>query len=150
MAHRKCGGRQAGFTLIEMLLTAGVLTVIAAMAIPLYLSLSKRNDLDAAVTVLAQDLYQAQNASRAQERDSGWGVAVNGQVITLFSGTSYATRNSNYDVNYTVPANISLSGGPQIVYSKLYGLPTSTGTFNLTSAGQTKTVTVNSKGMVEY
>ncbi|MDQ5972430.1 MAG: hypothetical protein QG553_589 [Patescibacteria group bacterium] len=141
---------QKGFTLPEMLLVVAIITVITAIGTPLYLSLSNSNQLDAATSLLAQDLYQAQSYSRNRAQDSQWGVAINGQSIVLFSGASYATRDPNNDVVYAVPSGIAIGGLTQIVYSKLYGLPTSTGSFTLTGAGKTNTITVNNKGMVEY
>ncbi len=140
----------SGFTIIEMLLVVAIMSVLTAVSAPLYLNLSNSNQLDAATNLIVQDLYQAQTHSRNQSQDSGWGVAVNGQVITLFSGTSYASRNVANDVNYTVPTAITLSGSSQVVYSKLYGLPTTNGSFSLVGGGKASTVTVNSKGTVEY
>lgn len=140
----------SGFTLIELILVVAIVTIMTAVAMPFYLNLSRGNDLNTATSLLAQDLYQAQSYSRNQTQDSQWGVAVNGQVITLFSGSSYAARNPAQDVSYTVPSAITISGVGQIVYSKLYGLPQSTGSFTLSGGGQTTTVTVNSKGVVEY
>lgn len=140
----------AGFTLPEMLLVVAIITIITAIGAPLYLSLNNSNQLDAATSLLAQDLYQAQSFSRNRTQDSQWGVAVNGQNIVLFSGASYAARNAANDVVYNVPSGIVLGGATQIVYSKLYGLPTTTGSFTLTGAGKTNTITVNNKGMLEY
>lgn len=142
--------QQTGFTLIEILLVMAIVTILTAISAPFYLSLSRGNDLDAATSLLAQDLYQAQSYSRNRNQDSQWGVAVSGQVITLFSGSSYATRDTANDVVYTVPSSIAISGSSQIVYSKLYGLPQSTASFTLTGGGKTQTVVVNNKGMVEY
>lgn len=142
--------QQTGFTLIELLLVMAVVTIITAISAPFYVSLSRGNDLDAATSLLAQDLYQAQSYSRNRNQDSQWGVAINGQVITLFSGASYATRTTANDVVYTVPSSIAISGSSQIVYSKLYGLPQSTASFTLTGGDRTQTVVVNNKGMVEY
>jgi Tfp pilus assembly protein FimT len=133
-----------------VVLVVGVLTVIMAIGVPFYLTLSNSNQLDSATSILAQDLYQAQTYSRNQSQDSQWGVAINSQTITLFSGASYATRNTAQDVSYVVPSAISLSGTTSIVYSKLYGLPQSIGTFNLSGGGKTSSVVVNTKGMVEY
>ncbi len=142
--------KQQGFTIIEMLLVVAVMMIITVVAAPLYANLNNSNQLDAASSILVQDLYQAQTFSRNRSRDTSWGVAVNGQVITLFSGTSYATRDTASDITYIVPSAIQLSGTNQIVYSKLYGLPTTTGSFGLTANGKTINVTVNNKGMVEY
>ena len=141
---------QPGFTLLEMILVMGIITIIMAVSVPLYASLSNRNQLQVSASLLAQDLYQAQINSRAQQADSTWGVAINGQTITLFAGNSYASRDTSQDVDYTVPSAIKLSGDSQIVYSRLYGLPTNTASFSLSGAGQTMPVAVNSKGMVEY
>lgn len=140
----------AGFTIVELMIVIGILVVIAATASPLFGNLNNNSQLDAARDILVQDLYQAQTFSRNRSRDTSWGVAVNGQVITLFSGTSYAARDTASDIVYTVPSAITLSGSSQIVYSKLYGLPTTTGSFGFTTKGKTATVTINSKGMVEY
>lgn len=140
----------AGFTLLEMILVMGIITIIMAVSVPLYASLSNRNQLQVSASLLAQDLYQAQVNSRAQLNDSAWGVAVNGQTITLFQGNSYVSRNTTQDVNYVVPSAIQMSGASQTVYSRLYGLPTTTANFSLSGAGQTIPVAVNSKGMVEY
>lgn len=140
----------AGFTLTEMILVLAIITIISAVSLPLYLSLSNANQLDSATGALVQDIYQAQSFSRNQSRDSGWGVAVNGQVITLFSGSSYASRNSAYDITYTVPSSVKLTGSSSVVFSKLYGLPTAGAAFGLTNSNKSVTVVVNSKGMVEY
>lgn len=141
---------QAGFTTVEMLLVVGIMVIITAVTTPIYASLNNNNQLDSAANILVQDLYQAQTYSRNHAQDSSWGVAVNGQVITLFSGTSYASRNTGSDVNYVVPSGVKLTGSTQIIYSKLYGLPTSTASFGLSANGKAKTITVNSKGTVEY
>lgn len=141
---------QSGFTIIELVLVLGIIVTITAISAPFYMSLSRGNDLDAATSILAQDLYQAQTYSRNRNQDTQWGVAINGQVITLFSGATYASRNASQDIIYTVPNSISLTGSSQIVYSKLYGLPVATGSFTLSGGGKTKTVVVNNKGMIEY
>ena len=140
----------AGFTLAEMMLVTGVITIIMAIGAPLYMRLSNSNQLDSAANILAQDVYQAQTYSRNQAQDSQWGVAVNGQNIILFSGASYATRNSAQDVVYNAPNAITLSGSSEIVFTKLYGLPVATATFGLAGGGKTSSVVVNNKGMVEY
>lgn len=142
--------KSAGFTLLEMLLVITIITILMAVSVPLYASLSNRNQLQVSTSLLAQDLYQAQANSRAELNNSAWGVAINGQTITLFQGNSYASRSTAQDVNYVVPTAIQMSGNSQIVYSRLYGLPTATANFSLSGAGQTMPMAVNSKGMVEY
>ena len=142
--------KQAGFTLAEMVLVVAIITLILAIGTPVYMSLSNSNQLDVATNILAQDLYQAQVNSRSQAEDSQWGVAVQNQAITLFQGANYATRNTANDVVYSLPSSIQVSGSSQVIYSKLYGLPTAGGSFGLADSSDSRTVTVNNKGMVQY
>lgn len=141
-----CGG----FTLTEMMLVVGIITAIMAVGTPLFMSLNNSNQMEAAMNILVQDLYQAQTYSRSQNQDSQWGVAVVGQRVTLFSGASYATRNTAQDIIYSVPTSVTLAGSTEVVYSKLYGLPQTAATFNVSGGGRSGSVVVNSKGMVEY
>lgn len=140
---------QSGFTLIEMILVIGIITIIMAIGVPIYLSLSNSSQLDAATDILAQDMYIAQTNSRSQKDDNSWGVNVAGQTITLFSGNNYAGRDNSRDIVYNIPTSVAISPG-QIIYSKLYGLPQSTAAFNLQNKDRTRSLQVNSKGMVEY
>ncbi|MBI4034750.1 prepilin-type N-terminal cleavage/methylation domain-containing protein [Candidatus Saccharibacteria bacterium] len=139
-----------GFSLLEVILTVAIISLLAGIGAPLYLSATNRNELVVASNVLVQDLYRAQSASRSVIDDEAWGVAVNGQTITLFKGTSFASRDSSFDENYIVPDSINLSGDNQLTYSKLTGLPATTASFNLAHNNDNRTVTVNAKGMVDY
>ncbi len=148
--HHSQSFLQSGFTLIEVLLVVAIIGVIAAFSAPIYQSLSNNNELDVALNVMIQDLYRAQSYSRNIADDKPWGVAINGQTITLFRGSSYATRDSAFDDNYLVPDVIQLTGSSQVLYAKLTGLPQSTASISLVAPIGTRVVTVNSKGLVDY
>jgi Tfp pilus assembly protein FimT len=139
-----------GFSLAELLLVMAMLAVVVGLGAPVYLSAANRNERDVATNLLVQDLYRAQVNSRAVTADKNWGVAVNGQTVTLFRGASYAARDQAFDDNYDVPRSISLAGTSQIVYDKLTGWPQTTGSFSLQSKTDNRTVTINGKGMVDY
>ncbi|HUD06773.1 MAG TPA: type II secretion system protein [Candidatus Saccharimonadales bacterium] len=154
MASSSASGNQkaagGGFTLIEVILVTALISIIVAIAAPFYASAQKNGAVDLATDILVQDLYQAQIYSRSESHGCGWGVAINNPVITLFCGNTYASRNSAYDFNYTIPASISTSGTTEIDYSALYGLPSSPASINLSSSNKSVTISVNSKGMVDY
>lgn len=139
-----------GFSLIEVLLVVAMVAILAMVGAPIYQSLQVSNELDVATNTLVQDLYRAQSLSRNVASDDSWGVAVNGHTITLFRGANFASRAGGADENYQVPSSVTISGINQITYTKLSGLPGSTGSFTLSGGGKSRSVTVNSKGMVEY
>jgi Tfp pilus assembly protein FimT len=135
---------------MELLLVAAIITLVSAVGLPIYISLQNSNGLDVTVNTLVQDLYQAQILSRSEQDGTSWGVAIAGQTIDFYAGSSYATRNTAYDNIFTMPVTIVTTGPSEIDFSKLYGLPTTTGTFTLTSAKITRTVVINAVGMVDY
>lgn len=140
--------RRDGYTLIEVLLVVAIINIIAAIGIPLYESLTFSSGIDVTTNTLFQDLYQAEIFSRSEKYDSGWGVSINGQVITLYQGSSYAARVTANDYIYNMPTTTTVSGLTEVDFSSLYGLPQSTGIFTLTSGTSSRTVTINSQGMV--
>ena len=143
-------GRQ-GFTLIEVLLSIAAIAVISGFSIPIYQSFQVKNDVDIAVTTLAQSLRRAQALSRASDGDTTWGLNITSGSIILFKGTSFSVRDSSFDEVFSVPTSISPSGLGEIVFTKLSGEPQTAGIIILNSTtGETASVTVNAKGMVEY
>jgi len=141
----------AGFTLIEVLLSIAAIAVISGLSIPIYQSFQVKNDVDIAVTTLAQSLRRAQALSRASDGDTTWGLNITSGSIILFKGTSFSVRDSSFDEVFSVPTSISPSGLGEIVFTKLSGEPQTAGIIILNSTtGETASVTVNAKGMVEY
>jgi hypothetical protein len=128
-----------------------LLSVIAGMIIPMYRTFMVRNDLDIAAVTLAQNLRRAQSLAQSGDGDMMWGVRVGVGSILIYKGTNYSTRDSTYDENTSIPTSIVPSGINEITFTKLTGLPSATGTFSFTSqANETRNITINEKGMVDY
>lgn len=134
-----------------MLLSIALITVIAGMSVPIYQSFQVRNDLDIAAVTTAQTLRRAEALAQAVDGDISWGVNIQSGSVTLFKGTSYAARDTAFDEVFDVPTSITPSGLSEIVFTKFTGLPASTGTITLTSnINETRSITINAKGMVSY
>ncbi len=143
--------KQQGFTLLEVLLSIAIIGLITGIGIPVYQSFQVRNDLDIAAVSMVQSLRRAQILAEAVDGDTSWGVKVQVGSIVVFKGVSYATRDANYDETFQIPTNISLSGTQEVVFAKVTGLPQSSGSGVLTSNNnETRTITINAKGMVDY
>jgi prepilin-type N-terminal cleavage/methylation domain-containing protein len=142
---------QHGFTLLEVLLSVVILSMLAGLAVPVYETFMRRNDLDLTAQQLAASLRRAQTFARGTNRDSAWSVEVQPSAVTLFQGTNFASRTQAFDETFSIPASVSVGGLSEIQFAKLTAAPNTTGSITLTStANSTRTVTVNAKGMVEY
>jgi prepilin-type N-terminal cleavage/methylation domain-containing protein len=144
----KCSHR--GFTLLELLLSVAIISLLAGLSLPVYRTLLTKNDLDIAAQVSASSLRRAQNLSQSVDGDITWGTKIQSGSIVMFKGASYAGRDTAYDEIFTIPSSITFSGVSEVVFAKLTGLPQATGTVNLSTENDTRTVTINEKGMVEY
>lgn len=143
--------KDAGFTLLEILLSIAVITLIAGLGIPVYLSFQTRNDLDIATTEIAQSIRRAQALSQAVDGDTSWGINIQNGSITIFKGTSYAARDTAFDEIFEISTNITPSGVSEVVFTKFTGLPQTTGTSTLTSnMNETRNITINAKGTINY
>ncbi len=151
-AERYSLNANKGFTLLEVLLSAALITIIAGFSFPIYQSFQVRNDIDIAQTTAGQTLRRAQILSQSVDGDISWGVKIQSGSIVLFKGANYAGRDVNFDEIFILPSSIVPSGLTEIVFAKFTGLPSLTGTATLTASqiNETRTITINGKGTVGY
>jgi len=141
----------SGFTLVELLLTISIFAIIAVAAFPVSRAFQIRSNLDIAAATVAEAVRRAETLARGMDGDSQWGIYAAANSITLFRGSSYAVRNVSFDEVSPMPSGIILPGVAELRFVKLTGFPTSAVALTITSAdNETRTVTVNDKGMVAY
>ncbi|NQV89283.1 MAG: prepilin-type N-terminal cleavage/methylation domain-containing protein [Parcubacteria group bacterium] len=157
---------QRGFTLIEVILSVAIIVVIFGLSTFGAVKLSNRLYVAPADTGLINIFSTAARKSRDGSGQSDWGVylpyneisrALN--EIIVFKGSSYALRDSDYDVSYrfsdtTLFVDVSLSGASpssgddhEIVFSVLTGQTDNYGTITLTVFGQERVVSVGEDGI---
>ncbi len=149
----KSSRAELGFTLIELMLSITIITLLAGLSLPVYASFTNRNDLDLATQNVAFALRRAETYSRGSKSDSQWGVEFQSNKAILFRGTNFAGRDTSYDEPAVIAPSVALSGLSEVLFNKLSGLPTTTGNIVLsltTSGGDTRTVNINAKGVVNY
>ncbi|MBI2797735.1 type II secretion system protein [Candidatus Saccharibacteria bacterium] len=142
--------QKSGFTLIELILATGIITILVMISIPILNRYVQRNDLDVAASAIVQDLYRAQNLARNGENGGNWGVYIQSGSITVFQGNSYASRIQSKDEVFGISPTIATSGTNEYVFSSFTGTPIATGSSTIQKNSDTKTVTVNAKGVIEY
>lgn len=143
--------QQTGFTLIELLLAVTIIGLLAGLSVPVYETFVRRNDLDITAQAVAATLRRAEAYARSSNSDSAWSVEVQATTLTLFKGTSFASRDTNEDETYSIPGSITPSGLSEVQFAKFTALPNTTGTITLTSSSSdVRTIAINAKGMVDY
>lgn len=147
--------KKKGFTLIELLLTVSIISVIGILSTGFYSRFLLQNAVANTSDQLIADLRKAQMYSMTGKynlTNTTWGVRYGSNTITLFLGSSYATRNSAFDETFTVNPSVTISGFTELVFAKTTGLPTggnpsNTPTIVISGGSSSKTITVNSQGI---
>ncbi|MBI2337950.1 prepilin-type N-terminal cleavage/methylation domain-containing protein [Candidatus Daviesbacteria bacterium] len=138
-----------GFTLIELILVVAIISFIALLSSPFYSRFLLQNAVDNTKDQLVGSLRKAQTYSMMGKRGSAWSVNFSTNTITLYKGTSFASRDASFDEKFSVNPNVSVAGITDISFARATGLPAPAGaTINISSANNNKSVTVNSQGVV--
>ena len=108
-----------------------------------------QNAVDNTVDELSGSLRKAQTYAMAGKQGSTWSVNFSSNTITLYKGLSFAGRDPAFDEEFSVNPAVSVSGISDIDYARVTGLPTPvTATITISSGSNSKTVTINSQGVV--
>ncbi len=139
-----------GFTLIEILVVIAIMGVFAAVS-PRVLSSYSKYNLDSTYNEFVQSLRTALVNSMSGNGNSGWGVHLvtgNGGSFTLFKGSVYSVDDITNEV-HTLSSNLAINASStDIIFSKIDGVTTATGTITITwpEGNLSKGVTINSLG----
>ncbi|MFS8130470.1 MAG: Tfp pilus assembly protein FimT/FimU [Candidatus Dojkabacteria bacterium] len=138
------------YTLIEVLVTTALLVSLVGISIPIYQNFQIVNELDSSVNLTVRVLRSAQIQSQSVKLDSNYGVFFSAGKVTIYKGATFATRDTTEDQAYDIPANVTITGLNDFIYSKAFGDPSTTGTITFTNFTTVKTIVINSKGALTY
>lgn len=152
---------KSGFTLIELLIVMALVVLLIGAAMPIYSNFQTSSQLNESAAQIASTLRLARTLSVARQNNSSYGVFIDASPggadrIILFSGTSYAGRDSAYDRITTFDSALSvalaLSGGAmEVMFSRAQGVPSATGTISIThTTTGSRAVSINALGAVDY
>jgi len=140
-----------GFTLLEMALTIAVIAILSGISAPIFMSFVGRNDLNVTTNVVVQSLRRAQSLSLSMESNQSWGVYLESKKVTIFKGLNYVSRDASFDEIFDIAPTISFSGLDEVVFDRFTGDTPNSGNIIINSINnETKTITINQKGMLEY
>lgn len=141
-------GRRSAYTLIEMLMVAATIAVVAAIAAPRYMNSLARYRAEAAAARIVADLDLARN--RAVTTNAAQTVDFQGfrYRIPGMTGVSGAATSAEYRVDLSVePYRLTRVtadfGGDGLVSFDAFGVPDSDGRIVVTCGPASKTVLLN-------
>lgn len=149
---------KSGLTTIELLLTVFILAIVMTASTVSLSSFLVNSQLDNKTDDLVQDLRTAQANSVMRVKDSQWGVYLDaeGDSFTFFKGSSYASRDQNYDLVTELPGlidlmDVALNGGvSEVVFEKVTGETDNYGTLVVSEDVDNQyTITINAMGQIE-
>ncbi len=139
----------AGFTLIEVLVSMGILAMLGTLGLvfglDFYRAYAFNSERDLAVGIL----QKARSRSLANINQTTHGVCIIGSKYILFEGALNCDPNNSANEVYDANPGVSNSG-LQIVFQQLSGRPNSVGSVTLTSGVRSSVININAEGMVEW
>jgi hypothetical protein len=145
---------RSAFTALEIAVVLAVLSIAAGISVPMYQRYMARSNIEIARQNIAQGIERAKFLSQVGMNDSKWGFSTDsipGRGV-LFMGESFAERDSAYDEMYAVPESVAITGLTEVVFTKVTGLPSTSGEITLRSQYDDEavvTVTLGAAGEVD-
>ena len=127
-----------GFSLIEILVVIAVAGILLFLTLPMGINFYRTQQLDTTVSEIIQTLRRAQINAMAVDNDQTWTV--------YFESGQYRLEDEVFDILN----DITFGGLSSVTFSKLTGLPTSTGNITLTLNGEVETISINSVGRINH
>jgi len=135
-----------GFTIVEMIVSIGILFLIGSISIGVYTAFRLRNTFAVVEEQIVSFGREAQQRARAQVLDTDWGFFVSSSAVTVFSGSSFATRDIAQDIVATFPNSIVVST-TEVIFASSTGRPFTSTTISFTYDQLSSAITIDSFGI---
>ena len=139
-----------GFTLVELLLVIAIAAGIFIFSAPFALKFYKTQLVEDVRGNIVSVLARAKHNAVLQKNDSPFGIKIDNDnhEIILFQGASYGEKVSGQDEIINILSDINISGPNEFVFSKLYGLPSATGTITVIYQDQKREIIMDDSGLI--
>jgi prepilin-type N-terminal cleavage/methylation domain-containing protein len=144
-----------GFTLLEIVIVAAIVGIIAGISVVVLQNLHRSSALRVGGSEVYRALTDARSKTLSSDGDTVYGVRIASTSVTRFEGATYTPGNPTNEV-YVFEAGVTATGtvvtsGTSIVFRRLTGQSSATGTVYVREADGTGTTTViiHASGLVE-
>jgi len=150
----KASLRTLGFTLMELLVVMAIILMISGFALIGFRNYANYQRYDQEIGSVKTAIMNARADARSAVSDKAHGVHFSTSSLTIFEGTTYsASSPTNEVVNFKfVTLSTNLRGGTSdVVFSRLTGAPSATGTITVTGTRYvgSSTIDVTAAGVIQ-
>lgn len=132
--------KNLGITLIELLVSIGILIILTSIFVAALGPFQKESDLNNTAEGIINALRLAQNETLSSDGDSQYGVyfdkAASPHQYILFRGGDFASRDDSFDKIYKLAKSVEiseadLSGGQEVIFNRIEGTTNQPGSVSL-------------------
>lgn len=139
---------------MEILIVVGITIILSSLTFYAFSGLSNYQSLDKTSETVLSTVDRARTMSVSSQGNSEYGVRFSPTSVLIFKGSTYNSSQIVYTYTFSPKINSSYSlssGTSDIVFHRLTGEPTATGTviYSLKTASTTKTLTIYGTGVSE-
>ena len=139
-----------GFTLVEVIIVVGMMTVLALFTVVITAGSYTRNVLESERDSVVSFLWRARARAIHNINQTGHGLFITTSSYIVFQGNSYAARSSTLDEVFPKSGGITSSGLSEIVFQPPEGSSASTGTITLTNQAKSAMIIINGEGQIDW
>ncbi len=140
-----------GFSLLEIIVTVGILLLFSGIIFPFTITKIKRTQLQSYASEIVADIYFQQQEAR--NRNQPMGIFLESGQYTLFTGETYETATAKEKKELkrgTYLSSIILNDGTSIRFEGSSFKPLTYGSFLLSNGRSSVKIEINKEGLIEY
>ncbi|KKR55704.1 MAG: hypothetical protein UT92_C0001G0047 [Candidatus Curtissbacteria bacterium GW2011_GWA1_40_24] len=140
-----------GFTIIEITIVIAIMAAIFGFTAVFGMSFYRQYSFFSEKNNLVAILRKARSRAMSNINQSAHGIYIGSSQYVLFQGSSYASRDSQFDQIFDKSKAVSASGLNEAVFSPSRGDSSASGTIILTdiNAGRTRAIEINYEGRIK-
>jgi prepilin-type N-terminal cleavage/methylation domain-containing protein len=135
-----------GFTLIELILVVGIVTLLAASSGTFYARFIRSNNHELTLDKILGSIRKAQANSIHGKHDASWGICMQDTTLRMYLGSCASPTISE---DFEIPSATSISGLTDTTFSKRRGEPSSPRSITVDSGITSSTITLNAAGGID-
>lgn len=139
--------KQNGFTLLELMLVV-TLTGLLLMSTPFLSRMLLQIEVTTVANSLTSNLRRAQMFAMSGKQNANWGVYYTSGQLTVYKGNSYVSRDTVFDQDTSINTNVDITGITDLNFARPTGIPSATPTISITGGNTSRTISINSEGVV--